>query len=220
MKVTIVGGGKVGYYLVKTLIEHGHEPKIIELDKKTCSFIANDLDIPVICGDGTSIEVLQQANLSDSDAIICVSGQDENNLIACQLAKKIFNVKKSIARVNNPKNAEALKMLGVDIVISSTDRIVAMLEREVDSSKIKELISLNHGAGAISELQLPENYALNGVKLMDLNLPENMNIISITRNEKLIIPRGQTELESSDKLLVISNNISITKLYSLLKLGL
>lgn len=219
MKVTIIGGGKVGYYLIKTLIEHGHEPTIIELDKKTCSSIANELDIPVICGDGTSLEVLEEADVAHTDAILAVAGQDENNLVACQLAKRIFNVKKTVARVNNPKNADVMKKLGIDNVISSTDRIAEMLEREVDTSKIKELISLNHGNGSIAEINLPENYKLDGVRLIDIKLPDNINIISIERDQTLIIPRGFTELKSGDTLLVITNNITKSKLHNIFKLN-
>lgn len=218
MKVTVVGGGKVGYYLIKTLLEHGHEPTVIEIDKKNSSYLANELDIPVICGDGTMIPVLEEADVLHTDAVICVSGQDEINLIACQLSKKIYNVPKTVARVNNPKNAEAMKALGVDIVISSTDRIANMLEREVDSSKIKELISLNHGDSSISEIILPEDYVLDGIKLMDLKLPDNLSIVSISRNDKLIIPRGFTELKSSDTILILSNSMSLNKIKSILKL--
>lgn len=213
-----MGGGKVGYYLVKTLLEHGHQPTIVEADKKTCSFIANDLDIPIICGDGTAIEVLDSANLEDADAIICVTGMDENNLIACQLAKKLYNVPKTIAKVNNPKNSAALKQLGVDIVISSTDNIARLLEREVDTGAIKQLITLNHGHASISELELPGNYALDGEKLSDLKLPEMCNIVSITRDDQLIIPRGNTELKSGDKLLVISQNTVLHEINRALKL--
>lgn len=219
MKVTIIGGGKVGYYLIKTLMEHGHEPTIIELDKKTCSAIANELDIPVIMGDGTSLEILEEANVAHTDAILAVTGQDENNLVACQLGKKIFNVPKTVARVNNPKNADVMKLLGIDNVISSTDRIAEMLEREVDTSKIKELITLNHGIGSIAQIKLPESYKLDGTKLIDLKLPDSINIISIERDKKLIIPRGFTELKSNDTLLVIANNISNAKLQSVFKIS-
>ena len=218
MKVTIIGGGKVGYYLVKTLLEHGHEPTIIEIDRKTCSQIANELDIPVICGDGTNLDVLEAAGAFKTEAVIAVSGKDEDNLVACQLAKKIFNTKKTVVRVNNPKNANAMKELGVDIVISATDCIAELLEREVDTSKIKELLSLNHGTGVIAEINLPDDYKLDGTKLIELKLPESINIISIEREQRLIIPRGFTELKSNDKLLVLSNNISVSKLHAIFKL--
>lgn len=219
MKVTVVGGGKVGYYLVKTLLEHNHEPTVIESNKKICTFLANELDIPIICGDGTQIETLDSAKVSESDAIICVTGTDENNLIACQLAKKIFNVKKTVAKVNNPKNALVMKKLGVDNVINSTDSIASLIEREVDTAKIKQLISLNHGAATISEIQLPENYIYDQVRLIDMKLPKEFNIVSITRGETLIIPRGETPLKSSDKLLVISESNAIHQLNEILKLG-
>lgn len=219
MKVTVVGGGKVGYYLIKALIEHDHEPTVIEMNKSLCAFIANELDIPVICGDGTQIEVLDSANVAESEAIICVTGTDENNLISCQLAKKIFNVGKTVAKVNNPKNAAVMKKLGVDNVINSTDSIAALIEREVDTSKIKQVLSLNHGASTIWEVQLPENYVLNGTMLTNLKLPDQVNIVSITRSSELIIPRGQTTLRSGDSLLIISKNSTIHNLNSALKLG-
>lgn len=218
MKVVIVGGGKVGYYLAKTLLEHGHEIELIEINKQTCSSIANELDIPVICGDSTQIETLEAASLEDADAIICVSGMDEVNLITCQLAKKTFGVAKTVAKVNNPKNAIVLKELGVDNVINSTDSIASLIEREVDTSKIKELISLNHGEAVICEVTLPEKYYYDGKQLMDIKLPGLFNIVSITRGNSLIIPRGQSVLRSGDKLLVISDSDEVKTLRSVLKL--
>ncbi len=219
MKIIIIGGGKVGYYLVKTLVEHGHEPTIVEMDKKTSSSIANDLDIPVICGDGTSIDVLEEAGIAQTDALLAVSGRDENNLVACQLVKRIYPNVRTVVRVNNPKNVKVMKMLGIDNVISSTDRIAEMVEREVDTSKIKELISLSHGIGSISEISLPESYKLNGIALMDFKVPDNINIVSIQRGDDLIIPRGNTQLLSGDTLLVIAKNISSTKIQSIFKIN-
>ena len=218
MNIVIVGGGKVGYYLAKTLLEHMHEVVLIEINKHTCASIANELDIPVICGDSTLIETLESASLDEADAMICVSGMDEVNLITCQLAKKIFGVAKTIAKVNNPKNAIVLKELGVDNVINSTDSITSLIEREVDTSKIKELITLNHGEAVICEVTLPEKYYYDGKQLMDLKLPGLFNIVSITRGDTLIIPRGQSVLRSGDKLLVISDVDEVKTLRSVLKL--
>lgn len=218
MNVTIVGGGKVGYYLAKTLIEHHHDPTIIDIDKKNCTYLANELDVKVICGDGTQIETLNSADVKNSDSIVCVTGKDEDNLIACQLAKKIFNVKKTVAKVNNPKNASVMKSLGVDNVINSTDSIASLIEREVDTSKIKQLISLNHGESSIIEIALPDNYALDGVMLRNIKIPNIYNIVSITRKDELIIPRGQSELKSGDKLLVISQNNAIHQIRNVLKI--
>ena len=114
MNVIVIGGGKVGFYLCKTLLEHGHQPLIIEKNKRTCEYASNQLDIPTINADGSTIEALTAANASRSDAVIAVTGLDQDNLISCQLAKEIFHVPKTVARVNNPKNAAVMKKLGVE----------------------------------------------------------------------------------------------------------
>ena len=158
MKVIVVGGGKIGFYLTRTLLEHGHEPVLIEKDPDVCLRVANSLDLPVIQGDGTVLDTLENAGIRGCDALIGVSGQDENNLVACQLAKRYFGVKRTVARVNNPKNLPVMKQLGVDIPISSTDNIARLLEHEVDTAVIKVLMSLNRGEASLSELELPSHY--------------------------------------------------------------
>lgn len=204
MKIIIVGGGKVGFYLAKTLRGQGHETTIIEQDKERCRSCANLLDVTVCSGDGTSQNTLRAAGAEDSDVVVAVMGQDENNLICCQTAKKIFHVRKTIAKVNNPNNVEALRSLGVDTVVSATDYIIQFLEREVDLSAIRELIPLNDGEASLLEITLPENYKLAGDTLMDINLPQSCNVVCINRGGKTIIPRGQTKLHSGDVLLVVT----------------
>lgn len=105
---------------------------------------------------------MENAGIRDCDALIGVSGQDESNLVACQLAKRYFGVERTVARVNNPKNLSVMKQLGVDIPISSTDSIARLLEHEVDTAVIKELMSLNRGEASLSELELPKNYKFHG----------------------------------------------------------
>lgn len=209
MKIIIVGGGKVGYYLTKTLLEHGHHPHLIEKDRAACVHVSNDLDVPVICGDGTTIDILEAAKTRDADALIAVTGRDQDNLVACQLAKKVFCVRRTVARINNPRNAGVMKQLGVDIPISSTDNIARLLEREIDTAAIRQLMPLNHGDASLSELQLPENYKHHGKRLSELPLPVESVIVSISRDDgRLVIPRGNTQLFSGDKVLVVcSNNV-------------
>ncbi len=218
MKVIIVGGGRVGYYLAKALIEHGHEPALVEIERKTCEYLANEFDITVVLGDGTQSETLKSAGASRADAIISVTGKDEDNLICCQLAKRIFNVKKVIAKANNPKNAMAMKKLGVDHVINNIDNIAVLIEREVITSKIKQLITLNEGEICISEVHIPENYVLDGIMLKDIKFSSLFNIVLITRGEHTIIPRGHSVLKSGDKLLVIMENDADKELMTALKI--
>ncbi|MDR0975156.1 MAG: TrkA family potassium uptake protein [Ruminococcus sp.] len=218
MKVTIVGGGKVGYYLVRTLIEHKHQPTVIEVNKRVCENLANELEIPVVCGDATRVDTLESASVGQSSAFISVTGLDEVNLVACQLARNKFGIKKTIAKSNNPKNVDIMQRLGIDNVINSTDSIAMLIEREVDTSKIKQLITLNQGEVAISEIVLPDNYAWNGRLLKDIRGNILFNIISITRGETLMIPRGDTELKNGDRLLVISETDSVKSLKNILKI--
>ena len=218
MKVIVVGAGKVGFYLAQTLLEHGHDPIIIEIDKTKCKSIANQLDIPVVCGDGTTIETLDNAGIEDCDALISVTGKDENNLIACQLAKKRFNIAKTVARVNNPKNAEVMKRLGVDIPISSTDSIARLLEREVDTSSIRQLLSLNRGKASISEMQIPSHFEKSGINLSDFTMPKKSIVATIYRNGEVIVPDGNTQLFAGDRLVIISENDVIHELSKLFQL--
>lgn len=204
MHVCIVGAGKVGYYLAKTLLEHGHDPVVIEQDPQACRRIANGLDIHVISGDGTSVNILKTAGCDQCHSLIAVTGQDEDNLIACQLAKRVFHCKRTVARVNNPRNAHVLKKLGVDIAVSSTDNIVRILEREVETTAIRHLLNLAGGTASLVEIALPDNFRYHGRTLLDIPIPEDFNIVSITRDGELLIPRGQTILRSGDKLVCVT----------------
>ncbi len=204
MKIIIVGGGKVGFYLAKTLRGEGHDTVIVEMDKEQCKVCANLLDVTVCAGDGTSQNTLRAAGAEEADVIVAVMGSDESNLVCCQTAKKIFGVRKTVAKVNNPNNVEALRRLGVDTAVSATDYIIQFLEREVDISAIRELIPLNDGEASLLEITLPENYKLAGDTLMDISLPQSCNVVCINRGGKTIIPRGQTKLHSGDILLVVT----------------
>ncbi|MEG0803814.1 MAG: NAD-binding protein [Pygmaiobacter sp.] len=209
MHICIVGGGKVGFYLAKTLLEHGHEPVVIENDEVTCQRLANSLDISVIHGDGTLLEILRIARLEECSALIGVTGRDENNLIACQLAKQVFGVKKTVARVNNPKNAPVLKQLGVDIAVSSTDNIARLIEREVETDAIRQLMSVAGGDASLTEITLPDNFAFDGKSLAELYIPEDSVIIFITRGQELIIPRGNTALKSKDHVVCVARDTAL-----------
>ena len=206
MKVIVVGAGKVGYYLSKTLKEHGHYPIVIERDRETCSHISDSLGIKCICGDGSTIEALEEADIKSTQSLVAVTGSDETNLISCQLAKKVFNITKTVSRVNNPKNLAVMKTLGVDIPISATDSLASQLEREVDIATIKQIMPLNRGQATISEITLPEDSELDGVRISDILLPDECVIISISRNGDFIIPRGKTTVASGDEILILASN--------------
>ena len=120
--------------------------------------------------------------------------------------------------VNNPKNTQVLKRLGVDIALSSTDVLARLIEREVDSAVIRQIVPLNQGEASINEIDLPDNYPLDGVRLQDLSLPEESILVSITRGDKMIIPRGKTQLHSGDRIILLCHNRELHQLRRVLKI--
>lgn len=217
MKSIIIGGGKVGYYLSKTLIERNYDVSVIEKEKSVCHYFANTLDVTVVLGDGSTVKTLKKAGADKCDSVIAVTGEDEVNLVICQMAKRLFDVQKTIAKVNNPKNVDTMRFLGVDIAISGTDNIIKQMEREVDNSRIKELMPIN-AKTAVFEVIIPENYVYDGKMIVDIKLPDGCNIISITRGDDLIIPRGRTKLVSNDKLLIVSSISAANEVRKMLKI--
>ena len=209
MVVVVVGGGKIGYYLSKTLLEHGHKPRIIEVNKQKCARLANNLDIPIFSGDGTKLSVLSSAGVDEADVLVSVTGQDQNNLISCQLAKNEFKVPKTIARINNPKNSHLFEILGVDISISTTGNIANMIEREVSAASIKQLASLNRGQTSIIEFKISKRFKFPNITLTDFPMPEDCVIVTITRDEELIVPRGNTRLKVGDDLVMVAKDTAI-----------
>ncbi len=217
-KVVIVGGGRVGYYLIRALSERKREAVLVESSRSVCREVANTLDVPVIWGDGSSASVLAKAGMDEAEAFIAVTGQDEVNLVACEIARTVYQAPKTIAKANNPKNVENMKRLGVDIVISETDSIIRLFEREVDHRTIQELIPLNGGKAAVYQIGLPEDFVYSGRELLSIGLPEGCNIVSVTRGGELIIPRGKTKLMSGDTLLIVSEVGAVSEVRRALKL--
>lgn len=213
MFLIIIGGGKVGYYLAKTLAGLKHKVTVIESNIELCRNIANatdNLNVSVINGDGTSINYLIDADIESADALIAVTGRDQDNLISCQIAKKKFGIRRTIARVNNPKNIDIFERLGVDSAISSTVSIVDIIEREVFISGLKSLTTI--GNISVNEIKLLEGYHSINKQIKDLNIPEGCIIVSIIRNGEVIIPRGTSELLLGDELITVSKKCSETKI--------
>ena len=217
MKILVAGGGKVGYYLTKALLEEGHELHLIEKDPVAAQKIAAELDIPVVCGDAASVDILEGCGIQSPDAVLALTGSDEDNLVCCQLASRIFYKAKIVSKVNDPKNVTIFKRLGIGTAISNVDTFVKLLEREVDTSRIKELLEVGEDA-SIHEITLPKVYELSGTSLSELKLPADSIIISITRAGHLIIPRGNTKLMDGDRLLVMAHDRAVSELLCILKL--
>ncbi len=205
MNIIIVGGGKVGYYLAKTLLQYKHKIAVIERKRDLCEKIANELRIAVVNGDGTNIEYLTDCQVNESDTFIAVTGKDEDNLIACQLAKRNFGVARTIARVNNPKNIVVFEKLGVDIALSSTSIIADLIEQEVDFMGMKTLMKLKGGKVALSEITITGSSPVLNKSLREITIPKDCVLISVIRGDSVVIPKGDTVLLDGDFIITASS---------------
>lgn len=203
MKIVIMGGGKLGAHLAENMLESKHTVRLIERDKNRCQRLANELDAVIICGDGTELGSLTDAETEDADCFIAVTGRDQDNLVACQLAKRQFHVKRVIARVNNPRNSQAMKAFGADIAVSSTEVITNLIEQEVDVAEMHLLATLNKGRAGICAITLPDDTALRRRTLNEISLPAGTLIISIVRGDALIIPNGSTMMQPRDEVVAV-----------------
>ena len=217
MRIVIVGGGKLGYHLATIMLDRKHDVRLIEKNKLRCMRLANELDVEVICGDGTEIETLEDAGTQNADCFIAVTGQDQDNLVASQLAKRQFNAIKVIARANDPRNMDALRILGADIVVSSTEIITNLIEQEVDIAEMHLLATLNKGRAGICTMTLPPDTALEGVTLKDVDLPESSLVISIVRGDAMMIPNGNTVIHANDEIVAVCEGKSQKQLLRVLR---
>jgi trk system potassium uptake protein TrkA len=212
MKSIIIGGGKIGYYLLKTLKERNYDVVLIERDKYICQSIAEDIDSCIICGDGTDIDVLNDAGINEAEVIAAVTGTDEENLVICQIAKFHFNIAKTIARVNNPKNMAMFKALGVDKTVCSTEVIANLIEYEFDKDNFKIIQTFERSSMILVEIKIDKENIWCDNFLKDLELPAECVVTSILRDEKAIYPRGNTRILESDNILVLTNNSVLTEI--------
>ncbi|MCX7839051.1 MAG: NAD-binding protein [Anaerolineae bacterium] len=204
MYIIIVGGGKVGYYLAKTLLRSEHEVLIIERDKRKFDMITSELGAVALRGDGSDSLVMEEAGMARADVVIAVTGDDEDNLMICQMAKKKFGVKRTIARINNPKNENIFKRLGIDSTVSVTDLILAQIERHIPAQSLVHLLTLREAGVSFVEAKVPENSPVIGKPLRNLGIPDDCVIPLIIRNGKGVIPYGETRLQVGDEVVAIT----------------
>lgn len=219
MKSIIIGGGKIGYYLLKTLKEKNYNVILIESDKNLCQSIAEDIDADIICGDGTDVDVLKDAGINEAEVVAAVTGADEENLVICKIAKSTFNISKTIARVNNPKNISMFKALGVDKTVCSTAVIANLIEYEFDKDNFKIIQTFERGAMILVEIKINKGSIWNNNFVKDLNLPDECVMTSVLRDDKAIYPRGNTRIIENDNILVLTNNVGLLELKSKSKTG-
>ena len=204
MYIIIVGGGKVGYFLAKRLIAGKHIVSIVDKDSQLCERISRELQALVIYGDGCDPRILEQAGIKRADVLAAVTGDDEDNLITCQLAKEIFNIQRTVARVNNPDNEHTFSKLSIDVPIDATKIIAKIIEEEVSLSDIVNLMSFKHGKLSIVRVDLSSDSPVINKQIQDIKLPPDSVFVSIVRGEEVVIPKGTTVLKPGDDIIALT----------------
>jgi trk system potassium uptake protein TrkA len=203
--IIIIGGGKVGFYLARQLLEDRHEVLVIEQDAEKCAQIAEDLGEIVMLGDGCEAATLERAGMARADMVIALTGDDEDNLVVCQVAKHKFNVPHTVARINNPKNERIFKTLGIDATISSTSVILAHIEQELPSHPLIPLMTLKGGGLEIVEVKIPPEAQVVGKQIKDILLPHQSLITLIIGSDgQARLPAGDTIIQAGDEVVAVT----------------
>jgi len=201
--IIVAGGGKVGYHLAKLLVTAGHEVVLVEKQRGRYLELVRLLGEAVMLGDSSDAGVLKRAGANRSEVLVSCTGSDEDNLITCQMAKHLFMVGRTIARINDPSNEELFRALGVDGTINSTRLIDGMIEREVDSDALIPLLSLGAGKVEIVQSEIAEDSTCAGKQIKNLNLPPGCLIISIVRDGNPAASSPETRLTAGDTVVAL-----------------
>jgi trk system potassium uptake protein TrkA len=212
MFVLVVGGGKVGYYLAKELIESGHEVVLMEKDRGRAAQIVDELGSIVVAQDGCEGKYLGEAGANRADIVAAVTGDDEDNLVICQMAKHHFDVPKTIARVNNPKNEELFAHLGVDDIISPTRMALGSIEQDIPVHELLHLAALDNELEII-EAQLQADSPAVGRTAQELVIPDGCSLFAVVRDGVASPLRSDTVLQEGDKVIAIGRADCEAKLH-------
>lgn len=205
MYVIVVGAGKVGYYLSKRLMNEGHEVLLMEKDRRRAALVTEELGDIVMQGDGCEIRVMAEAGFGRADVIVAVTGDDEDNLVICQMAKRQFNVPRTLARVNNPVNEPLFMQLGIDTTVSSTAIIYNLIDQQIEPGQVIPLGLLKKGNIEVVAISVSERSPVLGKMIQDLALPANTLIISVVRGENAELPRPDTRIEAGDSIVALAS---------------
>jgi trk system potassium uptake protein len=205
MFIVVVGGGKLGTYLAKALIEQRHEVIVVEKDERKAARLCQALDCEIArVGDGCDPAVLEDAGAGRADVVVADTGDDEDNLVVCLVTKKKFSRPRTIARVNNPKNKSIFEELGIDSVVSSTEVVMKMVQQEVNVRDVAPLMTFKGGNLELVRLSVPEASPAKTKRLSDIKLPRHCVIVALERSGDVVVPDGDTTIEAGDVMLIVT----------------
>jgi trk system potassium uptake protein len=204
MFIVVVGGGKVGVSVTRTLLALNHEVVIIEQERGRSERLEEEFEHRAIYGDGTELYVLERAGITrPPDIVVAVTGDDEDNIIIGQLAREKYGVEKVVARVNDPRNEPHFDLLGISPTVSATSMVLALIEHEVPQHELVHLLELRKENLEIVEVEIKQGSSAEGKRVEELRLPESTRLISVMHEGRAEIAVGSTELHAGDQVLAI-----------------
>lgn len=207
MYIVIIGAGKVGEYLARTTLEEGNEVVLIEWDSERADEMAVTLRgrLMVLCGDGCDSRMLEDAEVERADVFVAATGHDDSNLVACEIASRVYQAKRCIARVNNPKNLRIFRKLGIESV-SSTTLIARLIEEEATLGSMNAVSTLTQGNIGLFETTMPplksRRNPLDGMAVDDIDLPEGALIVAVVREDGPELVNGETLVHAGENVIV------------------
>jgi len=202
--IVVVGGGKVGYHLTRSLMAEEQEVLVIERYGPKADRITRDLGATVIVGDGAEVATLEQAGAERADVVAAVTGHDEDNLIIAQVAKRRFNVPRTVARINNPRNEFIFSELGIDATVSATQVILSIIQQEIPQHPFVHLLTLQEGGIEFVELQLVDDSPAVGRTINQVGLPEETSVPLFIRDGKPLVAQQDVTLEENDRIVAVT----------------
>ena len=208
--VVIIGGGKVGFYLARHLIERDYEVTLVEKDAARAEWIEHQMgSVSVMVGDGDEMAFLATTGIERAGVVIACTGDDEDNLVACQLAKGRFQVPRTIARVNNPVNVHVFTALGIDVPVSATELLMGLIESEITGSDVVRGVAVKASGANLVDVALPDLARVVGRRISEVELPEGDLVVCIVRAGEPVLPRPEEVIQQGDELIVYSRRLDI-----------
>jgi trk system potassium uptake protein TrkA len=204
MYIVIIGAGRVGFNLSQKLVQDKHTVTVIEKDRGRAESISQNLNALVINGDGCDPRFMEDAEVGRADVVAAVTADDEDNLVICQLAKEVFGVRRTVARVNNPKNERIFSELGVDVPVNATKIIAKIIEEEASFEDFITLMTFKRGKLALVRVDLTAESPVIDKAVKDIVLPQNSVLVSILRGDTIIVPKGDTVLKGGDDIVALT----------------
>jgi trk system potassium uptake protein TrkA len=215
MYAIVAGGGKVGFFLARELIDQGHEVLIIENNRERAEFIANELGNVVLRGNADEASTLAEAGAERADVVIAVTGDDPRNLVLLQVAKRRFGARRTVARINDPRNEGLFRMLGIDATVNATQVMLSVLEQEIPQANLVSLLRLRNTDVEVVEAIVDPRSPVTGTTLREVDLPPESTIAVVIRDGSAFFPNGATVLEPGDEVVALTRGVHEPKLRSL-----